>query len=72
MQKKKTCQKSYGQISNNLEPLGDPLPKLFKVFCLVEKHGRQRAWSVFPMLIQGILSEMEMFVRKTTLAVGVV
>ena len=40
--------KSTGQIS--IWSLGDPLPNLFKLFWLVEKHGRWGSWPFFLLL----------------------
>ena len=65
--------KATGQISKQFGTNG-PLVTLYQsfstLFWLVEKHGHQGVWPVFPMLIKGKLPETkENVVRETTLAV---
>ena len=53
---KYSCKKTTGpiwKINWYKLSLGDPLPKLLKLFWLVEIHGLQGAWPVFPMYIKG-------------------
>ena len=43
---------------------GDPLPRLFKPFGFVKKHGRQGAELIFPVL--SILKTLKIFLSETT------
>ena len=50
---KSSCQKPLDQFQYILQKcsFGDPLPRLFKPFGFVKKHGRQGAGLIFPIYL---------------------
>ena len=51
--KKSSCQKPLDQLPYSFDEISfaDPLPRLFKPFGFVKKHGLQGAWLIFPIYL---------------------